>query len=73
LPHSQAYKDRRLAEAAGEAARFVALEAEEEKAPNVTRTRLYLETMERVLPKMRPFVLDSDKGRVPLNLKATGQ
>jgi modulator of FtsH protease HflK len=73
IGEAQAYKDRRLAEAAGEAARFVALEAEEEKAPRVTRTRLYLESMERVLPKVRLFVLDSDKGRVPLHLKATGQ
>jgi membrane protease subunit HflK len=73
IGEAQAYKDHRLAEAAGEAARFVALEAEEEKAPKVTRTRLYLETMERVLPNVRLFVLDSQKGRVPLHLRATGQ
>ena len=73
IGEAQAYKDHRLAEAAGEAARFVALEAEEEKAPKVTRTRLYLETMERVLPNVRLFVLDSQKGSVPLHLRATGQ
>jgi modulator of FtsH protease HflK len=73
IGEAQAYKDHRLAEAAGEAARFVALEAEEEKAPKVTRARLYLETMERVLPNVRLFVLDSQKGRVPLHLRATGQ
>jgi membrane protease subunit HflK len=69
---AEAYKDRREAEAAGEAARFVALEAEAEQAQNATRTRLYLETMERVLPKARLFVLDSDKGRVPVHLRVTG-
>jgi membrane protease subunit HflK len=39
-----------VAEATGEAARFVALAAEFRKAPAVTRKRLYLETMEAVLP-----------------------
>jgi membrane protease subunit HflK len=44
------YRDARVAEATGEAARFVAVAAEYRKAPAVTRKRLYLETMESVLP-----------------------
>jgi membrane protease subunit HflK len=44
------YRDARVAEATGEAARFVAVAAEYRKAPDVTRKRLYLETMESVLP-----------------------
>ena len=44
------YRDARIAEATGEAARFVAVAAEYRKAPVVTRKRLYLETMESVLP-----------------------
>jgi membrane protease subunit HflK len=44
------YRDAKVAEAAGEATRFSALVVEYRKAPAVTRKRLYLETMESVLP-----------------------
>jgi modulator of FtsH protease HflK len=44
-----------------------------EKARDVTRTRLYLEAMEKVLAKVQLYVIDSDKGRVPLHLRMTGQ
>jgi membrane protease subunit HflK len=44
------YREARIAEATGEAARFVAVSAEYRKAPVVTRKRLFLETMESVLP-----------------------
>ena len=44
------YHRMRVSEAAGEAARFRALAAEYQRAPAVTRKRLYLETMEAVLP-----------------------
>jgi len=51
---------------------FLALQKEYEKAPDVTRTRLYLEAMEKILPKLQLYIIDSDKGRVPLHLKVTG-
>jgi hypothetical protein len=41
--------------------------------PDVSRTRLYLEAMERILPKVQLYVIDSDKGRVPLHLRVTGK
>lgn len=44
------YRDARIAEATGEATRFTAVSAEYRKAPAVTRKRLFLETMEAVLP-----------------------
>jgi membrane protease subunit HflK len=72
LSESQAYKQQRIAEAVGEASRFLALRREYEKAPDVTRARIYLEAMEKILPKVQLYIIDSDKGRVPLNLRVTG-
>lgn len=69
---AEAYKRQRIAESVGEASRFLALQKEYEKAPDVTRTRLYLEAMERILPKVQLYVIDTDKGRVPLHLRVTG-
>lgn len=51
------YRDAKVAEATGEAARFVALAAEYRKAPAVTRKRLYLETMESVLPGVEKVIV----------------
>lgn len=55
------YRDATVAEAAGEAGRFEALVAEYRKAPEVTRKRLYLETMEDVLPDVEKVIIDSDE------------
>jgi membrane protease subunit HflK len=73
LGEAEAYKQQRIAEAVGGASRFMALQKEYEKARDVTRTRLYLEAMEKVLAKVQLYVIDSDKGRVPLHLRITGQ
>jgi modulator of FtsH protease HflK len=72
LSEAEAYKKQRIAEAVGETSRFLALQKEYEKAPDITRARLYLEAMEKLLPKAQLYVIDSDKGRVPLHLKLTG-
>jgi modulator of FtsH protease HflK len=69
---AQAYKQHRLAEAVGETSRFLTLKKEYEKEPDITRTRLYLEAMERILPRVQLYIIDSDKGRVPLHLRVTG-
>ena len=45
---------------------------EYEKAPEITRSRLYLEAMERILPKVKLYMLDTDNGHAPLNLRVTG-
>ena len=73
LAEADAYKQNRIAEAVGETSQFLALQKEYAKVPDVTRTRLYLEAMERILPKVQLYVIDSDKGRVPLHLRVTGQ
>ena len=74
LSEAEAYKQQRVADAVGETSRFLALQKEYEKAPNITRTRLYLEAMEKILPKVQLYIIqDSDKGRgVPLHLRVTG-
>jgi membrane protease subunit HflK len=49
---------RRVEEAHGDAARFEALRREASLAPGPLRTRLYLETLEEVLPRMKVYVVD---------------
>jgi membrane protease subunit HflK len=68
---AQNYRERHVAEAVGNTDRFLALLREYEKAPDITRARLYLEAMERTLPKVKMYVIDSQNGRVPLNLRVT--
>jgi modulator of FtsH protease HflK len=65
------YKQQRIAEAVGNTDRFLALLKEYEKAPAVTRQRIYLEAMEKILPKVKMYVVDSQNGRVPLNIRVT--
>ena len=65
LQDAQAYRDRVIADATGEADRFKQILTEYQKAPQVTRERMYLETMERVLNRSDKLILDSDSGAVP--------
>ena len=62
LEEAEAYRDQVVNEAEGEASRFLAVLAEYENAPDVTRKRLYLETLERVLSDVDKIILDSDTG-----------
>jgi membrane protease subunit HflK len=66
---AQSYKDQRVAEAIGNSSRFTELVAAYSKAPDATRTRLYLEAMERVLPRVKKYVIDSSQGQKPVNLR----
>lgn len=54
-----AYKNRVVKEAEGEAARFISVYDEYAKAPEVTRKRLYLETMEQVLGASEKVILEN--------------
>ncbi|MEP3332883.1 FtsH protease activity modulator HflK [Sedimentitalea sp.] len=58
LEESEGYRARVVNEATGEASRFSAVRAEYDKAPEVTRKRLYLETMEQVLGDVNKIILD---------------
>ena len=62
IESAKAYKARMVKEAEGEAARFKKIYAEYKKAPEVTRKRLFLETMERVMGGMDKIILDN-KGK----------
>jgi membrane protease subunit HflK len=62
LEQAEAYRAQQINEAQGEAARFVSVFDEYSKAPEVTRKRLYLETMERVFGDVDKIILESDIG-----------
>ncbi|WKV49607.1 FtsH protease activity modulator HflK [Dickeya fangzhongdai] len=76
LEESRAYKDRTVLEAQGEVSRFSRLLPEYKAAPEITRERLYIETMERVLSHTNK-VLVSDKSNnlmvLPLDQIMRGQ
>jgi membrane protease subunit HflK len=57
-----AYKNRVVQEAQGEAARFISVYEEYAKAPEVTRKRLFLETMEQVLGGSEKVIIESGPG-----------
>lgn len=59
---AEGYRARVVNEAEGEASRFKAVLAEYEKAPDVTRKRLYLETMEKVLSEVNKVIVDDGVG-----------
>lgn len=59
---AQAYRTRVVAEAEGETARFGQLLTAYERAPNVTRDRLYIEAIENVLARSRKVLLDTRPG-----------
>jgi membrane protease subunit HflK len=65
------YRQQRVAEAVGNTTRFLALLKEYEKAPDVTRARIYIDSMEKILPKVKLYVIDSQGGHVPINLRVT--
>ena len=66
LQSAQAYRESVIAEAQGQADRFVAIYNEFALAPEVTRRRMYLETMERVLGRSDLIILDQDgNGAIP--------
>ena len=58
-----AYNLGRINRADGDASRFTAREQSFRAAPGPTETRLYLETMEQVLPGKKKLILDQSKGR----------
>jgi membrane protease subunit HflK len=56
---AKAYRDKVIAEAEGETSRFLAVLTEYEKAPEVTRQRLYLDTIEYVLSRTGKVIMDA--------------
>ncbi|HEY0282347.1 MAG TPA: FtsH protease activity modulator HflK [Rhizomicrobium sp.] len=63
---AEAYRQQAIAEASGSAKRFLSVYQEYKKAPEITRRRIYLETMSQVLaPMTKVIVDDAAKGVVP--------
>ena len=69
LEEAEGYKAKVVNEASGEASRFLSIYQEYIKSKDVTRKRLYLDTMERMLGKVNKVILDKgvggDQGVVP--------
>jgi membrane protease subunit HflK len=65
---AEGYKQQAVVEAKGQSARFLKVYEEYKKAPDVTRERIYLETMERILGNSDKLIYDggsSGQGVVP--------
>jgi modulator of FtsH protease HflK len=62
LQAAQGYREQAVAEAKGRTERFLKVYDEYQKAPDVTRRRMYLETMERVLGGMDKVIIDEKTG-----------
>ena len=68
IQKAEGYSTERVNNALGEAARFNSLYYEFIKAPEVTKRRIYLETMEEVLPKLGHKIISDEKGNNVLPL-----
>jgi modulator of FtsH protease HflK len=65
---AEGYRQQVIAEAEGEAARFISIYTEYKKAPDVTRQRIYLETLQEVFKGTNKVIIDSNasgQGVVP--------
>ena len=72
LSAARGYRESKIQQAQGDAARFEQLAAEYRKNPEITRSRLFLETMEEVLPRMRKTIVD-ESGNLDLTLIRRGK
>ncbi|GIS83674.1 MAG: HflK protein [Dehalococcoidia bacterium] len=70
---ASAFKEERILKAKGESARFLSVLEEYQKAKEVTRTRLYLEKMESVLPKVPKYVIEPESGGSLLQFLPLGE
>ncbi len=65
ISEAEGYATMRINEAEGDAAKFTSLYGEYEKAPEVTRRRIYLETMEDVMPRIgKKVIIDEGANQV---------
>jgi membrane protease subunit HflK len=63
VQEAQGYKQKAIAEASGEAKQFVSVYEEYRKAPEVTRKRMYLETMSRLFAPMNKVIVDENAAK----------
>ena len=62
LQEAEGYAVERINKAQGETNRFLALLEEYRKAPNVTRRRIHIETLEEVLPRLDEIYVMDERG-----------
>tara|TARA_B100000315_G_scaffold108015_1_gene99130 strand:+ start:10038 stop:10502 length:465 start_codon:yes stop_codon:yes gene_type:complete len=59
---AEAYKAERISKAEGDADKFRSVLNEYKKAKDITEKRLYLETMEKILPGIEKYIIDDESG-----------
>lgn len=65
ISEAEGYATERVNEAEGDAGRFTALYTEYQKAPDVTKRRIYLETLQDVVPQMgKKIIIDEDAKQI---------
>jgi modulator of FtsH protease HflK len=70
LDQAHSYSDGKVNRAQGDSARFEAVAAEYSKTPQVTSTRVYLEAMELILPRLKKLIVDANSN---LDLSVIGR
>jgi membrane protease subunit HflK len=73
INQATAYKQKRIKEAEGDVAKFLKLYENYQLGEEVTKTRLYLETLERVMPKVDKLIVDKDIQSGILNVVGKGE
>ena len=66
ISEAQGYALKRVNQAQGDADKFNAIRSEYQKAKEVTRQRLYLETMQELLPQVKEIYVIDDKANTPI-------
>ena len=69
---AQGYKEKKINEALGDASRFTQVASEYAKASTINGDRLYLETMEQILPKIKKLIVDKN-GNLDLTIVRKNQ
>lgn len=60
LRQAEAFREERVRRASGDAARFTQMLAEYKVAPDITRQRMYLEAIEKIMPDAQKFIMSGD-------------
>ena len=61
---AEGYREEKVKKAEGDAKRFLQQYEAYKKAPNITRKRIYLETMQEILPNVKKFIMEKKGGGV---------
>ncbi|MBT5470270.1 MAG: FtsH protease activity modulator HflK [Nitrospina sp.] len=69
---AEGYREEKIKRAEGDAKRFLQQYQEYKKAPDITRKRIYLETMEEILPSIKKFVVEKNSGNGVLPILPLG-